>query len=449
MLLSHTSGIYPDFLGNNAFTTDGQYEGFLNQLIDALAEQNMIAEEGTVFTYSNSGFDLLGILVATVSGYDNPFEGFVSYTNEHIFTPAGMTRSTFGMNDELLTYYARPYANAETQEEMMFPNGLAGAGMFSTARDMATFMHILLGNGSFEGGQLLTSESLEQMMQVHDFDFSGSMGGMTYGLGFMQRTNFEGFPTVGHGGTLPYHHSELVFDAESGIGVFVTVNSASGISVSNLVAESILQNAVYEKTGMLNYATPKTNPAATHIEIAVEELQRYEGFYQLIGERIGTVHLEDDGSLVFSQRSPAVEDMPLTPMSDGSFTNPSLGYLWFDEVGGEIAVFEGAFRTLAGFRSDIEPYLVNESLTPWFGTYYAVPSSDRDVPLISRIEISVDEFNVAVARLSMPHLNPESPIYEINGIWYYGGDPLDFTLENGIASFEIQGMRFERALESE
>lgn len=444
MLLSHTSGIYPDFLGNNAFTTDEQDEAFLNQLVDALAGQNMIAEEGTVFTYSNSGFDLLGILVATVSGYDNAFEGFVSYTNEHIFTPASMTRSTFGMTDALLTNYARPYRDNETQEEITFPNGLAGAGMFSTANDMATFMHILLGDGSFEGGQLLSSESLAQMIEVHDFDFSASVGGMSYGLGFMQRTNFEGFPTVGHGGTLPYYHSELIFDAESGIGVFVTVNSASGISVSNMMAESLLQNAVYEKTGMLNHATPATDPSATPVTVSAEILRQYEGFYQLTGERVGTVHLEDDGGLIFSQRSPVVEDMPLTSMSDGSFTNPSLGYLWFDEVGGEIAVFEGIFRTLAGFRSDIDSFLVNERLTPWFGTYHAVPSSERDVPMISQIEIDVDEFDVAVARLTMPHLNPESPIYEIDDVWYYGGDPLDFTLENDVASFEVQGMMFER-----
>lgn len=49
----------------------------------------------------------------------------------------------------------------------------------------------------------------------------------------------------------------------------------------------------------------------------------------------------------------------------------------------------------------------------------------------------------------MPHLNPETPIYKIDGVWYYGGDPLDFTLDNEVASFEIQGMRFERRLENE
>ena len=448
MLLSHTSGIYPDFLGNNAFTADEQYEGFLNQLVDFLSNQNMISEEGTVFTYSNSGFDLLGVLIATVSGYDNVFEGFVNYTNEHIFAPAGMTRSTFGMTDELLAYYAKPYRDAETQEEMVFPNGLAGAGMFSTANDMATFMHILLDGGSFDGGQLLTSESLAGMMQTHDFDFSGSMGGMTYGLGFMQRTNFEGFPTVGHGGTLPYYHSELVIDAESGIGVFVTVNSSSGISVSNQVAEGILQNAIYEKTRELNRAPSVIEADAVPVSLSAEVLKPYEGFYQLIGERVATIHLGDYDELIFSQRYPFVEDMVLTPMSDGSFTNPTLGYLWFDEIGGEIAIFESEFKTLAGFRGDIEPYLINEDLRPWFGSYYAIPNSEKDVPLISRIDIGVDEFDVAIARLLMPHLNPITPIFAIDGVWYFGGEPLDFTLDDGVASFEIQGMRFEKEVAS-
>lgn len=448
MLLSHTSGVYPDFLGNHAFTTGGQDEVFLNDLLAILSEQTMTSEEGTVFTYANSGYDLLGILVATVTGYDDVFEGFVNYTNEHIFLPTGMTRSTFGMNGTLLPYFARPHTNANTQEELVFPNGLPGAGMFSTANDMAKFMHIILNDGRFEGGQLLTQNSLEQMMRVHDFDFSYSMGGMTYGLGFMQRVTSTGFSSVGHGGTLPYYHSEIAFDPESRLGVFVTVNSSSGLSVANLMAEVTLQNAVYGKTGELSRASSFAEQGAVPVSLAVEALQEYEGFYQLVGGRAVTIKVGENDKLMFTQHSPLMS-VELTPMSDGSFINPSVGLLWFDEMGGEMAIFESEFRTLAGFRGNIDYYLANESLMPWFGTYYAVPSSEKDAPMITHIEIKVDEFGVAIAQLFMPHVSPETPMFELDGVWQLGGGSLDFMLYNDVASFEMQGVRFERNLENE
>ena len=448
MLLSHTSGVYPDYLGNQAFTRGGQHEGFLNDLLDILSHENMTSEEGTTFAYANSGYDLLGILVATVAGYDDAFEGFINYTNTHIFSPTGMHRSTFGINESLFPYLAKPHSNANTQEEMVFPNGLPGAGMFSTANDMAKFMHIILNGGNSEGVQLLTQDSLEQMMRVHDFDFSHHVGGMTYGLGFMQRVNSEGFASVGHGGTLPYYHSEMVFDLENRIGVFVTVNSATGISVANLMAEVTLQNAVYGKVGALNHATPVAEIDATPVEVTTDELKRYEGFYQLVGERIVTIELGENDDLIFTQHSPAMS-VPLTPLSDGSFIHSSVGRFWFDEMGDSIAIFEGEYKTLAGFRNDMALFQVNERLTPWFGTYHAIPTTEREVPLISQIEIGENELDMAVAKLFMPHINPETAMFELDGVWQLSGEPLFFTLDDGIASFKMQGMHFERAMPSE
>jgi hypothetical protein len=65
------------------------------------------------------------------------------------------------------------------------------------------------------------------------------------------------------------------------------------------------------------------------------------------------------------------------------------------------------------------------------------------------MEIGVDEFGIAIAQLFMPHMNPETPIYELEGVWYMSGDPIDFTLTDDVASFHMQGMLFERRLGSE
>lgn len=446
MLLSHTAGIYPDFWGNHAFTIDDHDEGFLNDFLDALSNQTMVSEEGTVFAYANNGFNLLGILVATVSGYDDVFEGFVSYTNAHVFSPMGMDRSTFAMNDSMRPYLARPYLDATTQEELILYNGLPTGGMFSTAADMATFMQIVLNDGHFEDGQLLTRDSLAKMMGVHDFDFSHSMGGITYGLGFMQRMNLEGFSSVGHGGTLPHYHTDMIFDLESGIGVFVSVNTSTGVAAATMLADTILQSAVYEKIGALNLAPTMIDADAVPIDLSTDELQRYEGFYILMGGQKATVELTEDNALVFIQHS--MPEMPLTlnPMSDGSFTNPLVGHLWFDEIDGEMTLFQTEFKILIGLRMNVESFLVNEEITSWFGTYEYKPESDRSAPIITHIEIGIDEFDIAVAEIFMPHMNQTTPLFQVDGVWYFGGSRLDVTLEDDIASFEVQGVRFERNL---
>jgi CubicO group peptidase (beta-lactamase class C family) len=96
-LLHHTSGI-PDYYDDEALSTALFKRAKVPTNRDALA---VLAEEagpwetpGETFSYSNSGYDLLGLLVERVSG--QPFPQFLE---KNIFGPLGM-RSTFSLPDE-------------------------------------------------------------------------------------------------------------------------------------------------------------------------------------------------------------------------------------------------------------------------------------------------------------------------------------------------------------
>jgi len=104
-------------------------------------------------------------------------------------------------------------------------------------------MQLILNAISAEDERLLIQSSVMQMV---DFDLTNT-DRMAFGLGFSRRVSSEGLVFIGHEGWLRSYFSDMVFDLESGIGVFVAVNSASGFSVATPLAEEILQSAINEK----------------------------------------------------------------------------------------------------------------------------------------------------------------------------------------------------------
>ena len=106
-LLNHTSGL-PDlelFEPLVAREPDRVITGA--DLIPALAawERPLSAHPGDVFRYSNVNYQLLALIVETVSG--RPFAG---YMRENIFQPAGM-RSTWVLGDPVAAALPAPVAN--------------------------------------------------------------------------------------------------------------------------------------------------------------------------------------------------------------------------------------------------------------------------------------------------------------------------------------------------
>ena len=256
MLLNHTAGIPRDYgafernldgLGDTNWSfVGGNIQGletyadimfmgslnshqpeYMNHLLTNISALTMEFTEGIRFKYSNLGYTILGILIASVSGSDNYFEGFIGHMNEHILAPAQMNESTFVMTEEFTSFMAMPYLNALLgQEEVLFVNALSTGGLFSTAKDMARFMHIILASD----GIFLCDEYLRKM-----FDF----GEIEYGLGFMPM----GTDAIGHTGFWQ-HSSTMLLNLEYGLGVFIAVNSGDS---PTLFADMILASAIEER----------------------------------------------------------------------------------------------------------------------------------------------------------------------------------------------------------
>jgi CubicO group peptidase (beta-lactamase class C family) len=86
-MLTHTSGM-PDV--NDYEWDKPQYDdGALERYVRSLSDRKLLWAPGTKFAYSNMAFEVVGDLVAKVSG-----QSFEDYVEAHILEPLGMSSST-------------------------------------------------------------------------------------------------------------------------------------------------------------------------------------------------------------------------------------------------------------------------------------------------------------------------------------------------------------------
>jgi CubicO group peptidase (beta-lactamase class C family) len=228
-LLSHRSGITYGFLNGGAVGNVYRKEGILDGLtimptslaeaIDKLAAAPLVSQPGAAWNYSLST-DVLGRVVEVVSG--KPFDVLL---RERIFTPLGMTDTSFDVPDTKVARFAtayapdgaggiRPMKDPESFGNAVFSPGISykpgkkyfsgGAGLTSTAADYAKFCQMLLDGGVAGGTRLLSPKTIELMTSSHTSDLppvGGLLGqGTAFGLGFQITTDAAATQTMGSNG---------------------------------------------------------------------------------------------------------------------------------------------------------------------------------------------------------------------------------------------------------
>jgi CubicO group peptidase (beta-lactamase class C family) len=158
-----------------------------------LAQQPLRFQPGSRWAYSTAGMDVLGRVVEAASGM--PFDQFLQ---KRVLDPLGMKDTSFWLAPGKESRWAQPYrwnATANKLEETPItylyktaPTDrerppLGGAGLFSTAEDVARFYQMMLNQGDLSGRRILKPETVAEMTRKQTGELTARPG-MPWGMGF-------------------------------------------------------------------------------------------------------------------------------------------------------------------------------------------------------------------------------------------------------------------------
>ncbi len=198
-LLTHTSGI-------RSFTDKTDFMATVREPVEPAAHIASFRTDppdfppGKGFHYNNSGYFLLGEIVAKVSG-----KPFATYLQDTFFGPLGMKDSGVYANANPPAAIAKGYSVVEGKPLAALDWDMSRAGgagaLYSTPGDL------FLWNEALFGGKILKESSLKAM--TTPVELPPNIDGMNYGFGLVMN-ELDRLPAIGHSGGLDGWSSDLL-----------------------------------------------------------------------------------------------------------------------------------------------------------------------------------------------------------------------------------------------
>ena len=255
-LLTHTSGLSHGLgeskLDQQLFkalydeTLNYRSHNSLEDRVTTLLSFPLVAQPGTEWYYS-AGADMLALILQRVSKQSIP-----TYLKTNIFEPLDMHDTGYNLNElqsrRVMKLHSRNERNTVKRHEQQVPtsgNTIYGGthGLFSTASDYAQFCLMILHNGTWNGAQILKSDTVKNIRTNHTADLYNEEGA-GFGLGFSVISIPEKMNRPGGVGQLQwggYFSTHFFIDPEiKAIGIILTQQMPGGEDIN-----TPFQNSVY------------------------------------------------------------------------------------------------------------------------------------------------------------------------------------------------------------
>ncbi|MEO6090450.1 MAG: serine hydrolase domain-containing protein [Umezawaea sp.] len=245
-LLTHTSG-----MDGNHFTDTGRNDDAIEKFVATLADADHHLPPGTIFSYSNSGYVVLGRLVEVLRS--KPFHDVL---RERLVTPLGLNTVATTTYEAILHRAAVGHVEADGE---LVPTKTWAVRYFSTpsgshlamsARDLMEFVRLHLTDQALA---VLREPQLESVP-----DFGGGILG--WGLGWMLYRD----GVVGHTGVSKGQRAFLRVAPSAGVAVAVLTNSAGGEPLAHEVFSAVLGDLAGVETAPL--PVPPATPASIDVD---------------------------------------------------------------------------------------------------------------------------------------------------------------------------------------
>ena len=211
-LLSHTAGMpLGDF--TNIYSPG---EAMPSNRDVMSGEAVLMREPGTGFSYSNTGYNLLEILIEDVTG-----QSFSDYIRREVLLPLGMESAVFDIDKAVTPYPPTGYnLKGEPVPVYLYPSKASG-GLFATAHDIARFAA-----SGMQENPVLSIESINRMYKPESYKI-GIYGLVfeAYGFGHYIEKLPNGMVSVSHGGQGNGIMTHMQAVPETGDAIVILTNS--------------------------------------------------------------------------------------------------------------------------------------------------------------------------------------------------------------------------------
>ncbi len=233
-LLTHTSGIYNytnDIDDNDSAIVCNPIKKQL--VLDMVFKKGLDFKPGTKFSYDNSGYYLLGLIIEKVTG-----KSYEQNVRDIIFTPLQMTHSLFDFKDSKDTNIAIGYKILNDSQHLIAQRWdstvtYAAGAIFSTTGDMYKWIKAIANK------EILSSDSWKAALSPHLEH---------YGYGWFIDSLY-GNKTISHGGGLPGFMAYLCYFPDKDATIILLNNEGwygEGLTNINTNLSAILFNKPYE-----------------------------------------------------------------------------------------------------------------------------------------------------------------------------------------------------------
>tara|TARA_B100000809_G_scaffold263235_1_gene315985 strand:+ start:5512 stop:7275 length:1764 start_codon:yes stop_codon:yes gene_type:complete len=226
-LLTHTSGI-PNYTAFPKFMQDESRNPYTpEEFVKKFDEKELDFAPGEKFSYSNSGYFLLGVLVEKLSG-----KSYEQMLQDKIFTPLNMKETGYDNHSDILKNRATGYEKQggdyvnSRYLDMTIP--YAAGSMYSTVEDL------------YKWDQALYTTTLlpKKYMTLYFKPYITAFGSADYAYGWAVGyskigTSTDSIYTIGHGGGINGFNTNIS-RATSNKSLIVLLNNTGGAPLDNM-----------------------------------------------------------------------------------------------------------------------------------------------------------------------------------------------------------------------
>ena len=214
-LMTHTSGWFGDF-----FLDTGPGDDAPAKYMAEMANLEQLAPIGTVWSYNNAGFYLLGTVIETIMG-----KSFQQALRQEVLEPLGLQQTFFDPGDVITYRFASGHEGNRVARPWPLPRAAYPAGGITcSVNDLLRYARFHMSEGLIsDDKRLLTKDSLVQMQTPQVSVWKEEKWGLTWAI-----SDTYGIRLVSHGGGTMGQVSQLIIVPERDFAVVVFTNADEG-----------------------------------------------------------------------------------------------------------------------------------------------------------------------------------------------------------------------------